>query len=339
MNNIRMSTIPFLLLLSVGYAYPSEEPAAKPVSSEQTGKESAEEPKTPVEGLWLTAKQRELLLKRWAEDISIQFDLDATQKDKVRDGVVKRWTGFLDDNREDIQPLVNEFIEMRLELEPPSKERVQEWADKALPVFDGFREQIRQGQSEFREMLNFRQRAKFEIEALGFEAGLKLAESRLKQWKEGEFKVDDLWEPPRAERRRRRAEREAKEKEAEVKQAEPDDQIALEVKRWEEFVADFVKKYQFDQGQTDAAASCLNEIKGRALAHRDRRKDDITRLEQKINTPSDTKEEIDDLKKQLAELYGPVDDMFKELRGRLEQIPTAAQREQAGKIENTEKKG
>ena len=37
------------------------------------------------------------------------------------------------------------------------------------------------------------------------------------------------------------------------------------------------------------------------------------------------------MKKQLSELYGPIDDMFKELRLRLEQIPTVQQRAASAK--------
>lgn len=339
----------FVLLLSVGFAARAEEPAAHPVPKSEEPvagtepaihkdlPEPAKEAAAPIEGLWLTSRQQELLLKRWAEDISVQFDLNAEQKEKVRERVVRRWTGYLNENRSKILPVVNEFIEMRLELEPPAKERVQKWADSALPLMDGFRQQLREGQSEFREMLTFKQRAKFEIEAMKFEAGLALAESKLKQWKEGEYKVEELWDPPRAERRRRRAEQEKKE--AEVKPAEPDDQIALEVKRWEEYVAEFVKLYDFDQGQRDAALSCLTELRERALAHRDRRKDDIARLESRIQSPSNSKEDLQELKKQLDELYGPVDDMFKDLRSRLEQIPTVAQRESVSQKNETNKKG
>jgi hypothetical protein len=286
----------------------------------------------PVDGLWPSPKLLNLMLQRWAEEACEEYDLDGDQRAKVREATVKRFESFLTENRSRIQPLANEFIEMRMDLEPPSKERVQAWADRALPVFEKSRDQIRESNDEFRKVLRPMQRAKFEVDALQMSAGMAIAEHKLKGWKEGEFDKDVFWEPSPAGRRQRREEsrnrRTEHEQSAETASPKmPVDQVVAELDRWEKYVADFVQMFNLDEGQRIAALSCLSELKDRAVAHRDRRREDIARLEYRIERKTVTDVPLDDLKKQLSELYGPIDDMFKELQTRLDQIPTALQRE------------
>lgn len=273
-----------------------------------------------------------LMLTRWADEVSRQYELDDAQRTKVREAVVKRWSGFLNEHRSAIQPIVNEFVEMRMELEPPTKERVQAWAKRATPVFEQFREQLNQGTAEFREILTPLQRSKFELQALQFGVGVQVAEQKLKQWQNGEFEPSEFWEPTTdPERRERREERRRHRQEAAKKQAkaepEPEetDQIALELKAWEDYVKAFVRIYSLDNGQRTTALSILSELKQRAIAHRDRHRDDIAKLEERIQSFTGTEEELADLKKQLTELYGPIDEMFNELKRRIEQIPTTEQ--------------
>lgn len=289
----------------------------------------------PAEGLWPSPKLLNLMLHRWVEESCEEYDLDDNQRAKVREAAVRRFETFLTENRKQIQPLANEFIEMRMALEPPSKERVRAWAERALPVFEKTRDQIRESNDEFRKVLHPSQRAKFEVDALQVSAGMAVAEQKLKGWKDGEFDKAVFWEPPPAarrehrEKRRRPAEREqATEPES---SKTPVDQIVIELDGWEKYVSDFIQSFDLDEGQRATALSCLSELKERALAHRDRRREDIARLEYRIehNTAGETR--LDELSKQLSELYGPIDDMFEELQTRLDKVPTARQRAAAAK--------
>lgn len=298
-------------------------------------------PAAPVvqEGIWPSPKLMQLMLARWAEEVSDTYKLDDEQRLRVREGITQRWGTFLNERRSTIQPLINEFIELRMELEPPDKERVQAWAERALPVLDQFREQVREGSGEFRKVLKPMQRAKFELDALQFGVGLRVAEYKLKQWQGGEFEPEDFWEPVRRSERqenwqKRRQDREQHrqriEQEASAEStgatADSSDQIALEMDAWEKHVAEFIERFRLDEGQQSAARSFLSELKGRALAHRDRRRDDILKLEERIAQPTNGEAEVEEIKKKLVELYGPIDDLFQELQKRLESLPTAPQR-------------
>jgi hypothetical protein len=214
-------------------------------------------------------------------------------------------------------------------------------------LFEKVRGQIQQSHNEFRELLRPMQRAKFEIDVLKMSAGLGIAEQKLQQWKRGEFASDDFWEPLPADRQRRREERRRRRAEADARQesdsrssavAKPADQIEAELLAWEKYVEVVIRMFHFDEGQRSAALSCLAELKERALAHRDRRREDITRLEHRLENHTGSSDKLADLKRQLTELYGPIDDMFQELKARLDQLPTGEQRASAAK-ERTEQRG
>ncbi len=292
-------------------------------------------PATQQRGLWPSEKLMGLLLQRWADEIGYEYEMDAAQRDKVRKTVVDRWLPFFEENSPALAPLFNEFLEMRLEIEPPDKKRVENWARRAMPMFEQVRKQIDGGVAEFREILTPVQRAKFELQVLELGVGMRVSETWLKRMKEGDFDVSeirDLWQTRRAQRRRLRAERRRQREEAgkkvEIKTDQGEvDQIARELGRWEKYVDEFILVYNLDEGQRSAVLSCLSELRQRATAHRDIRREEVAKLEQRILSFTGKDADLAVLKKQLTELYGPIDAMFEELKDRIEQIPTAQQRE------------
>lgn len=323
---------------------------ADAVPPDRSGPPGADAPPAEPQGLWPSPKLMNLMLLHWADEFSHQYELTSAQRTLVRDAVVKRWSPFFKENNSAIRPLVNEFIEMRLELEPPDLKTVQAWAKRAMPLFEQVREQINLGTADLREILNPNQRAKFERQVLELEVGLQAAEKRLTQLQRGDFDVrelPELWEPNAAERRKRRQERRRRMDNAgktlepgvtdwkvgptiinKVDQEETD-QIALELKAWEAYTEGFIRVYHLDEGQRSAVLSFLSELKQRAMAHRDTRREDIAKLEQRIDRFAGGDAELTELKEQLTELYGPIDEMFKELKHRIKQVPTAEQSRRA----------
>lgn len=292
------------------------------------------------EGIWPSKKLMELMLSRWAEEAAYEYKLNDEQREKTRKAVVKRWSTFLEENREELQPIANEFVEMRMELEPPARERVQDWARRARPMFDMLTKELDEGTTEYREVLRPDQRIRFEIDAVQMKLGVGMARQRFAQWEKGEFDPEDFWEPigparvarrdERRQRRREMEERRAKiEKEKQEAEEAARDPVELEMDAWQRFVADFIRDYGLDAGQRETVLSCLTELRDRAIAHRDRYREEIVRLESRVASNSGTESELADIKIQLERLYGPIDEMFKELQSRIEQIPTVEQRAMA----------
>ena len=85
--------------------------------------------------------------------------------------------------------------------------------------------------------------------------------------------------------------------------------------RWERYVEDFIRKYQLDPGQRDAAHSYLRGLKRRAADHRASKAKEFKAVQKRLNDSFAS----GDLKKRAAAgreertLNGPIADLFKEL--------------------------
>jgi len=325
---------------------PPASAVSDPATTDEPGKKDSD---ATTEGLWPSKRLLRSLLARRAEDLSRENGFDDEQKSKSREVIVDGWSQFLGDRREQLQPLFNEFLEMRLDVEAPAKERVRAWAEKAGPVFDELRERAGTSVDDLRKIVKPEQRIAFEAEALKIRAGLALAGTKLQQWRGGDFDPKEFWEPLPSERRRERSERESanasKESDTPGKPAtespdavpaEPtvDDQIDAELKSWDRYVADFSERNRLDSAQRDAVRSCLSELKERASAHRDRHREEIAQLERRIAASQGGTEEVEGIGRDVITLYGPVDEMFAELKRRIEPIPTSEQRDIAEKRGN-----
>lgn len=344
----------FIVILSapkpLALAQSAELPATgNPISGQSDNpSEAAESDASPRSGgMWPTPKLMNLMLTRWADQIGEEYELEPEQRTRVQEQVSARWSSFLQENRDSIEPLVTEFLELRMEMAPPDKDTVQQWAQRAMPMYEQFRKQVTGTNGDLRQVLTPKQRIKFEIDAMQFAVGLQYAESQLSKWKSGEFDPKDFWEPPPSaredrtkrwdERRARRQEqrRLREEREAEAKAlAPPEDQIAVEMDLWDKYVAEFIARYDLDSGQKTTVQSLLTEMKQRATAHRDRNSAEILQLEARIQAGGDAPQQ-EEVKKKLVELYGPIDEMFAELQRRMQAVPT---KEQIARVETQEKR-
>ncbi len=312
------------------------------LSSAPTVPEKPVESEKPLDGIWPTPKLMKSVLKRWARQVGDRYELDADQQAHVDRAVVDRWTGFLTEHRKTIQPIFNEFLELRMEVEPPAKDSVVAWAQQSEQAFDMVRKELALATQDVREVLTARQRIKFEVDMLAFGSALELAKQRLERFKQGDFEPQEFWTPTATQRRKRREKRSRQReinadrsasaigKSVETQQP-PTDQIMLELNRWQAYVTEFISLYELDEGQRNAAISYLRELSQRALDHRNRYHDDIEKLEQRIAENTSEGLALEQINKDLTKLYGPIDDMFAELQARLNNIPTANQRAKAAK--------
>lgn len=104
---------------------------------------------------------------------------------------------------------------------------------------------------------------------------------------------------------------------------------------WERYVQEFIHRYALDEEQTQRALSVLQESQHRANAYVDTRREQFERIEQRVAAFEDLNElrasgELDDLVSRMQSLMKPIDEVFeRELKPRLDRLPTRAQREAA----------
>lgn len=338
------SFIVFGCMISISMSFPLQvqegyEGNRKPQPRHQE-KYKQEEPLIPsqehlMQGFWPSSRMIHLALNRLMDEVSQKYELNDSQQQEAQTKAIDRWESFLKDNRENMQPLLIEFLEMRLEHEPPSQQRVQDWAKRLMPVFMEYKKEVDLTAQEFRKVLNPIQQEQFDIDLMQMNAAIHLAGSTLHRWQLGEFDPKFFWEPPEGSHETLQHEIQTKNiaainSELNLSNTKKEmDPILSELDAWELYVDQFIRDYKLDEGQRDAARSCLDELRLRAKTHRERYRKDIAFLEVEILTHTGGEKEFKHVKMLLDKLYGPIDDMFEELQRRINQIPTSKQREQA----------
>lgn len=98
--------------------------------------------------------------------------------------------------------------------------------------------------------------------------------------------------------------------------AEPDDE-------WARHVREFIRRYKLDQGQQNAAWSAYRAVKEQADRERPRIEARVAELQKQGGEASERETRIKAARK-------PLDDLFEQLKRRLERLPTRKQRSEAG---------
>jgi hypothetical protein len=101
---------------------------------------------------------------------------------------------------------------------------------------------------------------------------------------------------------------------------------------WERYVADFIERYELNDEQSQKAGQILRDCQSKGTQYLERRKSDFYRLQTEINSAVQTgnKDDLRRLHQKLRSLREPVEEIFeKQLKPRLERLPTRAQRQAA----------
>lgn len=103
--------------------------------------------------------------------------------------------------------------------------------------------------------------------------------------------------------------------------------------QWEAYVREFIQRYQLDEAQSQKAMSILKDCQEQARSHMAKRKHELEALENRAkalaNKPDSAKESAE-VNQQRQKLLEPIGAIFeRQLKPRLERIPTRAQRQAA----------
>ncbi len=285
---------------------------------------AAPTPESQFEGIWLTPGMVDRLLDRWVESAGRQFELTESQTDQFAAQLRGRWPAFLKEHRPLLQPLINEYLDARLAGEPPEADHVQRWATRAEPVFEAFRRNIRGTYDELSELMTPAQQSRLSLENIKINTRLHRFESRLEMWQQGRFEESDWWEPGASAEQSPLGDRHADASAVEERSSAAESKIGEELERWDGFVSAFIRKYRLDDRQSEAAFSILRECKQRVRRYVERYRARLEHLEKLLSQSDETTEE---LRQEAFTMYAPIDAIFVDLKTRIEQIPTRAQKE------------
>lgn len=281
----------------------------------------------PQGGQLLSEGMVRALLKRSTYDLARKLDMDEPQREQFAEKTSELWMPFFQKHRSRLAPLVNRMIEAQWDPDLPSAADAQDWADKALELNEVFAEQFKKSNQELAKLLTPEQLSRFEKLGEQFEAGLKQFSDELDKMKQGKLH-ETRWAKGRLARRERqqRYQRDREQREFQEVLSSPE-LAALTVGAWDAYVVGFVREFGLDDAQKLAASSVLDDVRKRAVQYVKSHAEDLNEVKREVKSAE--AEQRKQIVQQRAELVKPLNDLFAELRTRLEQIPTEAQRSQA----------
>ncbi len=159
--------------------------------------EYAEEPRDALGELprdfYFTQDLVKMIVGRMSDQLGNQLDMDIEQRDLTRERLEQTLSRYLVDNREGLQPVINDFMNMWAGDEAPSAENVAEWAGRAKPMLHEFSKEMLSTADSFGEFLTDDQKMVLDGHMAAFEVGTRFAGEKLQIWEEGGYDRELDW--------------------------------------------------------------------------------------------------------------------------------------------------
>jgi len=121
-------------------------------------------------GPWLPKALVEAGLKRMVRDLAGRHKMDAKQTAVFEKQALTRWPAFLEKHRPVLQEIVNEYFEAVIIGEPPTAERVADWAKTLQPVINAAAKEFEGTYKAVRKVLRPEQQKLWDQDQNGFRA-------------------------------------------------------------------------------------------------------------------------------------------------------------------------
>jgi hypothetical protein len=293
-----------------------------------------------------------------------RYGLTEEQVKKVQSQFVRNSFTFFVQNAEQILPVAREMIETRTSNKPFTPEMVARWTTKLRPMWNKWYGDAVTGVNKFcEENLTPEQRQKVNQDMVVVSKHAKIFEETAATWAKGEWRPQ-MWgldkDPVHVGLAAELARKDAggAEGKTEPAGAVPPTPSVPPVARgpmrigdsragagqqaardgggplpdddqWSAYVRQFIARYSLNEAQKTSAQAVLKDVQDRAKNYRSARSEEITRLENRIRSGKSA-EDRTEAQAELREVLKGLDEMFEELKTRLQTIPTAEQIQRAG---------
>ena len=280
----------------------------------------AQQAKDEVYRLWNV----DSMIRQAADNVARRYNLSPEQTEYTRKIMHERVTRFLEENEEAIWPLVRDLARQQLTgktfdpANPNDVETAKRIGAGALPLVAKAKQAILQANQEWGQILSPEQKKLHDYDLNEMEGQFGEINQNFERYKAGQPVENPMFPqtppknvaPPRPPKPPRVYT---------PRQAED---------RWDQYVQDFIKKYELDPGQRESAESILREYKKRAADYRSSRTKEFTEITKRL---SEAFQSSDLQKRAMAQrdeaaLNKPIDEMFEEMKRRLDPIPSPAQK-------------
>ena len=286
----------------------------------------------PTEGFWPTRIMMERVIDRIVDQMAKHYNFDEEQTRMTREMLKVRYPDYLNSNRAEIQTLLNKYFEALVNDKPPTPEEVAEWAKNAQPMLAGLGEVTHEVMDTMHEYLNDDQIVMLDAELVAFDAGMQMAQNKLSVWADGGFDPDTEWIFSTKNRQSGEEEgmgpEELEDSEEGVADEDARAKSTMPVDEWALYTQRFIERYQLNDEQKQKAHQILRRQQEARDNYLRRKADEMKRVTQMLADAKSEEEQLAALKA-YEDLNEPVNQLFKQLKDRLDALPTRAQRNAA----------
>ncbi len=331
-------------------------------AAESPGRPASTRPTT--RGPWPTGRMIDVALRRAIRDAARRNNMDPKQTAVLERQVMTRWPRFLKKHRPVLQQLVNEYLEVIIIGKPPSPEQAARWAKAFRPILAVADEQIEGTHRAVRAVLRPEQVERWDRDHQGYRQGKSQLATQIDKLARGQFDPRQ-WRTPfpkpgpedrmpvrpstpspggqsdngaaRADGSARSTDRAASGRRGATGPPRYGSKdlsgrtgvigsggVARPLDAWESYVKQYIKRHGLDAGQTNAAMAILKELKDRGKSYRLKYRAELKRLERAVAAADPAARPR--FQAQLDQVRRPIDELFGELRSRLDGLLTESQR-------------
>ncbi len=281
----------------------------------------ARDTRTPSQsplGLW----DADMMMESATVGIARRYNLESGQEQYTRELLRTRTLEFLDKHEAEMRGLLKDLLMQQMTGKPPTSDQVKGWGQRAMPLLTEARKAIMEGTMEWREILSDEQKHIHDLDLKLMEANFNLLGDRFARWENGEFRPGDWIGMARPQPTHNETPRQNGETSDTSWTGESNEDY------WDVYVKKFIRDYKLDEAQRTSALAILKDCRDKADQYRATRKEELEKARNQLRAAMEKKNvaAIRAASGQIQELEKHISTIFEELKSRLEQLPTEAQR-------------
>ncbi len=345
-------TLAVAVLTAFAAAFRSVPPAAaqgtavrdadgRPAAGQNNESESDQELKGPDVGVRFTPAIAKAMSKRFSEQMKSRYGLDDEQVSKIEQTFQSNMLKLANENAERGRDAIEMMMANMIENDGRfTKESAIEFAKQVQPLIPELKAFFTDTAADIGKTMTLKQRLQFTGDMAAVTAGVAMFESRMNRWVEGKVGEDanPFFDRSEREQQSEQTEPEDPNESPERRRARRgverwiDWQLNHE-RQWEDYVRNATIFYDFDDKQKASAESilqdCVSRVKAvKSTAWMDKVREN--RIAERMGWQLDSKFHNGPWKYQLEEEYRrmmkPVEDIERDLKRRIEALPTSRQK-------------
>jgi len=326
--------------------------ADTPAEPLEKSKTLTDEEMKPTEiGVRFTPDMAKAIGSKMAEQMKRRYELDDNQAKDIQNVLSRRLMHMVQDNAKTGRDMIELMMATAIANDGSfPKEEAVKFAKMSKPIIPALKEFFKSSAADIGKKLTIKKRLKFTGDMAGVTAGLLVFENRMKRWEEGNvgefanpfFDSGDN-NPPDADDQPADPNESPEHKKARKRvESYLDYQINVD-DRWDDYVEQAILYYDFDESQQASARAILKDSKNRAKMIKTpqfRKAIKQNRILQQMayTVVKDNDARLKDfnrgpwnyhLDRSFQKLMKPLNDLEKELKRRIDGLPTSQQRAKA----------